>query len=96
MFKRPSIRYGKTPQPETPSTLDVDVWETPRYSAAGEDLDAQLHSPPGSGLAGTYAWIAGESWMVKSLRRALVRELDVERAGVAFMGYWREGVAMRS
>ena len=86
----------QAPQPETPSTLDVDVWETPRYSAAGEDLDAQLHSPPGSGLAGTYAWIAGESWMVKSLRRALVRELDVERAGVAFMGYWREGVGMRS
>ena len=47
-------------------------------------------------LADTYAWIAGESWLVKALRRALVTELGVERSRVAFMGYWREGVAMRS
>jgi len=82
-------------QPELASTLDVEVWETARYSSAGEDVSAQL-SAPGRDLAGTYAWIAGESWSVKALRRALVRELDVDRARVAFMGYWREGVAMRS
>jgi NADPH-dependent ferric siderophore reductase len=34
--------------------------------------------------------------MVTTLRRALVHELAVERARVAFMGYWRQGVAMRS
>ena len=44
----------------------------------------------------TYAWIAGESWLVKALRRSLVNELGLERAQVAFMGYWREGVAMKS
>ena len=83
--------------PELPSTLDIDVWETPRYSSAGEDLDAQLGARTvGHDLEDTYAWIAGESWMVKAMRRSLVSELGLERAQVAFMGYWREGEAMRS
>jgi NADPH-dependent ferric siderophore reductase len=85
-----------TAEPELPSSLDVEVWETPRYSSAGEDLEVQLHAAAGTSLPGTYAWIAGESWLVKTLRRALVSELGVARAQVAFMGYWREGVAMRS
>ena len=34
--------------------------------------------------------------MVKAMRRSLVTELGMERAQVAFMGYWREGVAMKS
>jgi NADPH-dependent ferric siderophore reductase len=84
------------PQPEVVTDMEVEVWETPRYSSGGEDLRAQLAASPGRDLAGTYAWIAGESWLVKTLRRALVSELEVERARVAFMGYWREGVAMRS
>ena len=85
------------PVPEVPSDLEVEVWETPRYSSAGEDVAEQLAaSRPGRDLDGTYAWIAGESWCVKLLRRALVTELDVDRGRVAFMGYWREGVSMRS
>jgi NADPH-dependent ferric siderophore reductase len=86
---------SEEPLPEVTSSLDVEVWETARYSSAGEDLEAQLGAA-GHDLAGTYAWIAGESWAVKALRRALVSELDVDRARVAFMGYWREGVSMRS
>jgi NADPH-dependent ferric siderophore reductase len=83
--------------PEAPATLDIDVWETPRYSASGEDVEAQLQRRTiGAGLDDLYAWIAGESWAVKVLRRSLVRDLGVDRAQVAFMGYWREGVAMRS
>ena len=83
--------------PELPSDLDIDVWETPRYSAAGEDLEEQLRARSvGHDLEDTYAWIAGESWMVKALRRTLVTELGLDRAQVAFMGYWREGVAMKA
>lgn len=79
------------------SDLDIDVWETPRYSSAGEDVEAQLHTRSlGHDLDDTYAWIAGESWLVKALRRSLVNELDLDRSQVAFMGYWREGVAMKS
>jgi NADPH-dependent ferric siderophore reductase len=83
--------------PELPSDLDIAVWETPRYSAAGEPLDTQSAARSvAHDLEDTYAWIAGESWMVKALRRSLVSELGLQRAQVAFMGYWREGVSMRS
>lgn len=85
------------PPAELPNDLDVEVWETPRYSSSGEDVEAQLQRPTvGSGLNQLYAWIAGESWLVKALRRSLVTELEVDRAQVAFMGYWREGISMRS
>jgi NADPH-dependent ferric siderophore reductase len=76
---------------------DVEVWETPRYSASGEDVEAQLQRRTvGADLDRLYAWIAGESWLVRALRRSLVTELELDRAQVAFMGYWREGVSMRS
>jgi NADPH-dependent ferric siderophore reductase len=82
---------------ELPSDLDVDVWETQRFSSSGEDVMAQVKRPMvGSNLHDLYAWIAGESWLVKALRRSLVAELEVNRAQVAFMGYWREGVSMKS
>ena len=82
---------------ELPSDLDVEVWETARYSSSGEDLSAQPRRPAfESDLDGLYAWIAGESWLVKALRRSLVTELGVDRAQVVFMGYWREGVSMKS
>ena len=67
-----------------------DVWETPTRSTAGAG-SGQV-SPPG----GHYAWIAGESSVVRTLRRALVDELGWDRQQVCFMGYWRIGVAMRS
>jgi NADPH-dependent ferric siderophore reductase len=91
----PSTEF--VPLPELPSELDIDVWETPRFSAAGEDVEEQLQAPSlDHDWDDTYAWIAGESWLVKALRRSLVTELGLERAQVAFMGYWREGVAMKS
>ncbi|TDP90163.1 NADPH-dependent ferric siderophore reductase [Leucobacter luti] len=74
------------------------LWETPVYSGLGEDVAAA------SGAAGTaehaagdqrYFWIAGESGVVTTLRRHLVRELGISRSQVAFMGYWRRGVAMK-
>lgn len=71
--------------------VDPDLWETPSYSSSGEDVGSD-----GVGVVGTYAWIAGESKMVTGLRRHLVNELGFDRSQVAFMGYWRRGVAMRS
>jgi NADPH-dependent ferric siderophore reductase len=91
----PSTELDALPQ-LVPVESEIDVWETPRYSAAGEDLEEQLRSRAlGHDLEDTYAWIAGESWMVKALRRSLVTDLGLERSQVAFMGYWREGVAMK-
>ena len=65
------------------------VWETPIYSGSGESLGAAVAH------VDRYFWIAGESGVVTTLRRHLVKELGVDRAQVAFMGYWRRGVAMR-
>ena len=77
-----------------PEDVDPDLWETPAYSSSGDEIEsgpaaAEEH-------AGLYAWIAGESGVVTMLRRHLVRELGMDRRQVAFMGYWRRGVAMRS
>jgi NADPH-dependent ferric siderophore reductase len=68
--------------------VDPDLWETPTYSSSGEPLTAGDRD-------GLYAWVAGESRVVTGLRRALVSDLGLNRSQVAFMGYWREGVAMR-
>ena len=93
----PSTEFAALPEPARSSDLDIDIWETPRYSSAGENVESQLCTRSvGHDLDDTYAWIAGESWMVKALRRSLVTELGADRSQVAFMGYWREGVAMRS
>ena len=95
----PSTEFDALPElpRELTSDLDIDVWETPRYSSAGENIESQLSTRSvGHDLEDTYAWIAGESWMVKALRRSLVTELGADRSQVAFMGYWREGVAMKS
>ncbi|WP_326694848.1 siderophore-interacting protein [Streptomyces sp. NBC_01766] len=40
-----------------------------------------------------YAWIAGESGAVRELRRHLVRERQLDRRHVTFVGYWRRGLS---
>ncbi|GAB3017245.1 siderophore-interacting protein [Nocardioides flavus (ex Wang et al. 2016)] len=74
-----------------PDEVDPDLWETPYYSSSGEEVPGDV-----AGAGGTYAWIAGESKVVTGLRRHLVNELGFDRRQVAFMGYWRRGVAMKS
>ena len=76
-----------------PPIQDVDtedpLWETPTFSSLGESVaESENH-------ADRYFWIAGESGVVTTLRRHLVKDLGVDRSQVAFMGYWRHGVAMR-
>ncbi|WP_300265560.1 siderophore-interacting protein [Microbacterium sp.] len=66
------------------------VWETPVYSGLGEEVTASSGANDDR-----YFWIAGESGVVTTLRRHLVKDLGVDRSQVAFMGYWRRGVAMR-
>lgn len=75
-------------------------WETPVYT----NLDQLDPKTPVEGIArvgtlesvdGCYFWIAGESSLVTTLRRHLVRDLGAAREQVAFMGYWRRGVAMK-
>ena len=75
--------------------IDPDLWETPTYSSSGEDVDASV-VVVGHDYDGLYAWIAGEAKLVTGLRRALVKDLGIDRHQVCFMGYWRVGVSMKS
>jgi len=87
-----SSRGGRTTVRDgAPGDGEDLVWETPAYSGLGEQL-ADEPSPVGGDR---YVWIAGESGVVTSLRRHLVKDLGLPRRRVAFMGYWRRGVAMR-
>lgn len=65
------------------------VWETPTFSGLGESI------APDAPHADRYFWIAGESGVVTTLRRHLVKDLGIDRSQVSFMGYWRRGVAMK-
>lgn len=59
-----------------------------------EDIDVDvdmLWDSPAESRGQFYAWLAGESAMIKSLRRLLVTETGIDRSRVAFMGYWRLG-----
>lgn len=58
------------------------------------DVDAELlwEAPPAPD-GPFYAWLAGESAIIKDLRRLLVTEHGVDRGRVAFLGYWRRGRA---
>jgi NADPH-dependent ferric siderophore reductase len=76
------------------STAAADLWETPTFSSSGEVIGET--APAQGDPADLYAWIAGESGVVTRLRRCLVAEHGMPRAQIAFMGYWRRGVAMRS
>ena len=69
---------------DLPTAADADVtWVSP-----GGLLDAvRAADVP----AGAYAWIAGESALVKALRRHLVNERGLDRRAVKFSGYWRRG-----
>jgi NADPH-dependent ferric siderophore reductase len=61
-----------------------------------EDIDVDeemLWDSPEEATVEFYAWLAGESAIIKSLRRFLVTETGIDRARVAFMGYWRLGKA---
>ena len=90
-------RLGAVPVPVevNDDEVDPDLWETPVFSSSGEAIE----DSSGSESAHTddmYVWIAGESKVVTGLRRVLVNDLGLDRRQVAFMGYWRVGVSMRS
>ena len=54
------------------------------------DVDTEmLWETPEESSGNFYAWLAGESALIKGLRRLLVGELGIERSRVAFMGHWR-------
>lgn len=75
------LARAAAPRPQSLEEIDVD-----------RDL---LWDSPEDGDGEFYAWMAGESATVKTLRRLLVSECGVDRKRVAFMGYWRRGQSER-
>jgi NADPH-dependent ferric siderophore reductase len=76
------LARAAAPMPQPLDDIDVD-----------RDL---LWDSPEDGEGEFYAWFAGESATIKTLRRLLVSEHGVDRRRVAFMGYWRLGQAERT
>jgi NADPH-dependent ferric siderophore reductase len=70
---------------------DAEITWLVRDEGAADALDAirDARLPP---ARRPYAWIAGESGRVKELRRHLVREREIDRRRVTFVGYWRRGL----
>lgn len=72
------IAQAAAPRPQVVEEIDVDseiLWDSPEVVLPGE----------------FYAWLAGESGLIKTLRRDLVSGRGIDRRRVAFMGYWRTG-----
>jgi len=67
-----------------PWAYDTDdmLWEVP--------VDPETGAPMRQDTP-VYAWLAGESAVIRGLRRHLVTERGIDRKAVAFMGYWRAG-----
>jgi NADPH-dependent ferric siderophore reductase len=40
-----------------------------------------------------YAWVAGESSMIKEVRRHLVNAVGMPKSAISFQGYWKRGEA---
>ena len=75
-------------------TTALEIFNAEIFFSMGSSGERIADGAPGHG--DLYAWIAGESGVVTGLRRHLVRGLGIDRRQVSFMGYWRQGVAMRS
>jgi len=76
-----------------PADLEVTWLVREHRAAPGVDAGALTAAIRAAELPGgtPYAWIAGESAMVRNLRRHLVRERGFDRTRVTFSGYWRRG-----
>jgi NADPH-dependent ferric siderophore reductase len=69
---------GKTTAAPADPDDDHALWEVPE---AGDDATSH------------YVWLAGEAGVVTAVRRRLLADTGLDRAAVAFMGYWKAGRA---
>lgn len=76
------LSLATAPRPQELTDVDVDI---ELLWDSPEPIEGEF-----------YAWIAGEAATIKLLRRLLVSGHGVDRRRVAFMGYWRRGVAERT
>lgn len=75
----------ETLSPEDPE--EAVLWDVPPSPGTTQ-------GPVRSPLPFAYVWVAGETGVVRGIRRHLLTELGLDRAQVALMGYWRLGTAL--
>ncbi|MCD4852673.1 siderophore-interacting protein [Arthrobacter sp. AK01] len=80
------------PEPEDVNVDQDILWETPQRMDTAA-IEASKNPTLPAGALPFYAWIAGEAFVIKEMRRYLVRDVGIDRKQVAFMGYWRRGKA---
>lgn len=72
-------RFNLTPNPSYTYHPDTDSDEIV-WGLADEDTS-------------TYVFIAGESSVIKTLRRTCVNDANIPKTNISFMGYWKDGRA---
>ncbi len=72
----------------TPGSTDI-TWISP----AGDSPTSLLEALKSADLPydADYAWVAGESSMIKAVRRHLVNAVGMPKAAISFQGYWKRG-----
>ncbi|MCQ4213429.1 siderophore-interacting protein [Streptomyces longispororuber] len=76
-------------QQELPIGTDTEIVWLTASGTTPDAIRAATALPEGT----PYAWVAGESSTVKTIRRHLVRDRAVDRKRVNFSGYWRRGAS---
>ncbi|WP_433163264.1 siderophore-interacting protein [Kribbella sp. CA-247076] len=74
----------------TPGTADI-TWVTPAPDGPKSLLEALKAADLPYDV--DYAWVAGESSMIKAVRRHLVNAVGMPKAAISFQGYWKRGEA---
>ena len=99
MFKRPSVRYGRTPEPETPYQKAAQAWDerigSARVQARNWRLMALGELGLIAGLAGALVWQSARGtvvpWVVQVDRLGQAQAGDhlkfCARGGLSFMGF---------
>ena len=68
------------------------TWTTPTSDNGPKSLPEALKATD-LPYDADYAWVAGESSMIKSVRRHLVNAVGMPKAAISFQGYWKRGEA---
>ncbi|MEU6027121.1 siderophore-interacting protein [Streptomyces tauricus] len=83
---------GDRHAPPTAAGVDAEITWLVRDEGAPSAVEA-IRAARLPAARAPYAWIAGEAGCVKELRRHLVRERELDRTRVTFVGYWRRGLS---
>ncbi|MGN9816067.1 siderophore-interacting protein [Streptomyces sp. SD11] len=83
---------GDCHAPTTPAGVDAQITWLVRDEGAPSAVEV-IRAARLPAARAPYAWIAGEAGCVKELRRHLVRERELDRTRVTFVGYWRRGLS---